>query len=48
MINELADLSDKNDIAAAEMSLDATLFKWRDGQAITCRDWIEELIEEVN
>ncbi len=45
--NELADLSDKNDIAVAEISLDATLFHWRDGKEITCRDWIEELIEEV-
>ena len=45
--DELADLSDKNDIAAAQKSLDATLQYWIDGQPILCREWICKLLEEV-
>ena len=44
---ELADLSNRNDKAAAQHSLDATLYHWIDGQPISCRDWIFQLIEEV-
>ena len=44
---ELADLSNLNDKAAAQNSLDATLYHWIDGQPISCRDWILQLIEEV-
>ena len=44
---ELADLSNLNDKAAAQNSLDATLYHWIDGQPISCRDWIFQLIEEV-
>ena len=44
---ELADLSSLNDKAAAQNSLDATLYHWIDGQPISCRDWIFQLIEEV-
>ena len=45
--DELAVLSDLNDIAVAKLSLDASLNHWADGQSIICRDWIEQLIEEV-
>ena len=44
---ELADLSNLNDKAAAQNSLDATLYHWIDGQPISCREWISQLIEEV-
>ncbi len=45
--NELATLSDSNDSSAAQMSLDATLQNWSNGQAIVCRDWIKQLLEEL-
>ncbi len=46
-IEELAALSDVNDLAAAKTSLDATLHHWRDGKPILCREWIEQLLDEV-
>jgi len=44
---ELAELSDANDAEAAQHSLEANLHHWRDGQSITCRAWIQELLDEV-
>ena len=38
----LAELADANDRSAARSSLDAPLRHWRDGQAITARDWIAQ------
>jgi len=46
-LDELAQLCDQNDIAAAKYSLDANLFDWRTGNSIKCRDWISELIQDV-
>ncbi len=46
-LQELADLSDVNDVAAAKTSLDATLHHWLDGKPILCRTWIKELLEEI-
>tara|TARA_Y100001968_G_C19448802_1_gene767095 strand:- start:1056 stop:2198 length:1143 start_codon:yes stop_codon:yes gene_type:complete len=45
--DELAVLSDLNDVSAAKYSLDASLNHWVDGRSIICRDWIEQLIQEV-
>ncbi len=45
--NELAALSDANDVNAAKMSLDASLHHWKDGSQVTCRNWIEELLDLV-
>ena len=44
---ELAELCDMNEVAAAKNSLDATLHHWMDGRMISCRDWISQLLEEV-
>lgn len=44
---ELCALTDANEIAAAQNSLDAELTHWRDGRTIVARDWIEELYQEV-
>lgn len=44
---ELVTLSDRNEMAAAQNSLDATLHHWRDNQPIQARDWIEALLTEV-
>ena len=46
-MNELALLSDLNDIAAAKSSLDASLNHWIDGKPISCRDWVQEILENV-
>ncbi len=44
---ELADLSDQNDISVAKKSLSASLLHWRDGRSICCREWISQILEEV-
>ena len=45
---ELATLSDANDAAAAHQSLDATLHRWQDGSPVTCRAWLEELLDQIS
>ena len=45
---ELALLADENDLNAAQSSLDANLYHWRDGKQIKCRDWIKELLSDVS
>ena len=45
---ELALLADENDLNAAQSSLDANLYHWRDGKQIKCRDWIKELLLDVS
>jgi len=44
---QLSQISDLNEDAAAKSSLDATLHHWIDGKEIVCRDWIYELLQEV-
>ncbi len=44
---ELVTLTDENEIAAAENSLDAELTHWQDGRKRIARDWVEELLDEV-
>jgi predicted glutamate--cysteine ligase len=43
----LIHLTDANEIAVAENSLDAQLRHWQDGRSILARDWIQELYDEV-
>ena len=45
--SELVELADGNDAAAAQLSLDADLHHWRDGTAVLCRSWIQDLIDSV-
>ena len=45
---ELATMADANDAAAAHQSLDATLHRWQDGSPVTCRAWIEELLDQIS
>ena len=40
-------ITDTNEMAAAESSLDASLIHWHDGREISAADWITELYEEV-
>tara|TARA_Y100001968_G_scaffold288359_1_gene290549 strand:- start:758 stop:1897 length:1140 start_codon:yes stop_codon:yes gene_type:complete len=46
-LEDLALLSDENDFQAAQLSLEANLFHWKNGQQIKCRDWIKELVSDV-
>ena len=44
---DLVALTDANEAAAAQLSLDAELRHWQDGRKILARDWIEEIYSEV-
>jgi predicted glutamate--cysteine ligase len=44
---ELIELTNANEEAAARHSLDGDLRHWQDGRSISARDWISELVEEV-
>lgn len=45
--NDLVALTDANETAAAQLSLDAELRHWQDGRKILAREWIEEVYQEV-
>lgn len=44
---ELIELTNANEEAAARHSLDGDLRHWQDGRSISARDWVSELVEEV-
>lgn len=44
---ELAELADSNDAAAAHTSLEATLHHWQDGRPLLSRTWIAEILEQL-
>ncbi len=44
---ELAELADSNDAAAAHSSLEATLHHWQDGRKLLTRTWIAEILEQL-
>jgi predicted glutamate--cysteine ligase len=45
--DDLVALTDANEAAAAQFSLDAELRHWQDGRKILARDWIEEIYQEA-
>ena len=45
--DELAQLADSNDAAVAQSSLNAELRHWQDGRAVSCRDWLVELLDQL-
>ena len=45
--DELVQLADSNDAAVARSSLNAELRHWQDGRAINCKDWLMELLDQV-
>ena len=45
--DELVQLADSNDAAVARSSLNAELRHWQDGRAISCRDWLLELMDQM-
>jgi len=44
---DLSVLSDMNEDSAAKNSLDADLHHWLDGRKIVCREWINEILDQV-
>jgi predicted glutamate--cysteine ligase len=44
--DELALIADRNEVAAAQSSLDATLIHWQTGVEVMARDWIADLLEQ--
>ena len=44
---DLVALTDANEIAAAQSSLEAHLCHWQDGSTIVARDWVEQLYQET-
>jgi len=44
---ELAGITDQNEMSAAQSSLEAELIHWQTGEKILARTWIENLYEEV-
>lgn len=45
--HDLVALTEANETAAAQLSLDAELRHWQDGRKILARDWIEAIYQEV-
>ena len=45
--NAVGQLSDANDRAAAQDSLDAVLRHWRSGEPVRARDWIAAQLQEL-
>nr|WP_199307830.1 MULTISPECIES: glutamate--cysteine ligase [unclassified Leptolyngbya] len=45
---DLITLTDENESAAAAASLDAELRHWKDGSKILARDWVLEILQEVD
>ena len=47
-MNELSTICDENEIKSAQNSLEAELIDWRDGKVIICREWIQNLLEDIS
>lgn len=45
--DDLVEMADANELAAAHLSLDAELRHWRNGRKLLAREWIEELLDET-
>jgi predicted glutamate--cysteine ligase len=44
---ELVTIADRNELAAAQHSLDAVLTHWQDGRSLTAREWIHDIYMSV-
>jgi predicted glutamate--cysteine ligase len=44
---ELVTIADRNELAAAQNSLDAVLTHWQDGRSLTAREWINDIYISV-
>lgn len=45
--DELVAMADRNELAAAQNSLDAVLQHWQDGRSLTAREWIDDIYISV-
>ncbi len=45
--DELVTIADRNELAAAQNSLDAVLTHWQDGRLLTAREWIHDIYISV-
>jgi predicted glutamate--cysteine ligase len=46
-LDDLINLTNKNEMAAAKFSLDAKLQHWQDGSIIIAREWISQMYEQL-
>ncbi len=47
-MDQLTTICDQNEIKAAQNSLDAELIHWKDGKKVICREWIKNLLMDLN
>tara|TARA_Y100001933_G_scaffold256463_1_gene301171 strand:- start:9 stop:1115 length:1107 start_codon:yes stop_codon:yes gene_type:complete len=47
-LNELKNICDSNEVEVAKNSLNAELMHWKDGRKFICKEWIQNLLDEVN
>ncbi len=47
-LDELQVICDQNELEAAKGSLNSELIHWKDGQTIICKDWIQNLLDEMS
>ena len=47
-LDELQYIVDQNELRVAKDSLNSELINWKDGSAINCQIWIENLLEEIS
>tara|TARA_Y100001970_G_scaffold132360_1_gene163298 strand:+ start:33191 stop:34309 length:1119 start_codon:yes stop_codon:yes gene_type:complete len=47
-LSELQKICDENEISAAKRSLNAELINWRNGKKVVCKDWIQNVLEEIS
>ncbi|MBK16434.1 MAG: putative glutamate--cysteine ligase [Prochlorococcus sp. SP3034] len=47
-LSELRKICDDNEIKAAKNSLNAELINWQNGKVMLCKDWIQNLLEEIS
>ncbi len=45
--DELVEMADQNELAAAQNSLDGVLQHWQDGRSLTAREWIDDIYISV-
>ena len=45
---QLQKICDENEIRAAKKSLNAELINWQNGEVILCKEWIQNLLEEIS
>lgn len=47
-IDKLSEICDQNEINAAKDSLNSELINWQDGKKVICKEWIQNLLEDLS